>query len=325
MLFELLFLLLSFICFFSFYYKGKTIGNIFNNFDKNNLEDIEIPLNGGVFLLLLNNIALLNEILSNKNQTTIVVILILAINIFFIIGLVDDIKNLKPITRLIISTLIVYLLINEVSYLQIREIRFSFITIDTKILAIFFTIVCILTAQFSINMIDGIDGLAISYVLFVIIFIYIKTNGGLNNLYLLSIISLVFALILNLKRKLFLGDSGIYLITVYLSLIIIYQYNIYQLDINQILCLLSYPFIEMIRLILMRLLKKQNPMLGDRNHLHHLLTNKLGKKISLFISILLIAIPIMIQQYINIFIIPIIIQLIIYITFLRFSLHKSLK
>ena len=48
----------------------------------------------------------------------------------------------------------------------------------------------------------------------------------------------------------------------------------------------------MFRLFIQRLLNKQNPFYGDRNHLHHLLLKKYGYKLTILIILILILVPI---------------------------------
>ena len=42
------------------------------------------------------------------------------------------------------------------------------------------------------------------------------------------------------------------------------------------------PGIDMLRLFIQRLLNKQNPFYGDRNHIHHLLLKKYGYNKTIF-------------------------------------------
>ena len=45
---------------------------------------------------------------------------------------------------------------------------------------------------------------------------------------------------------------------------------------ENILILLLYPTLDMIRLFFIRLKENQNPFEGDRNHLHHILYDRYG-------------------------------------------------
>ena len=53
------------------------------------------------------------------------------------------------------------------------------------------------------------------------------------------------------------------------------------------------PGIDMLRLFIERILKNKNPFYGDRNHLHHLLHEQFGKKLTILIYFLLFTTPIL--------------------------------
>ena len=66
------------------------------------------------------------------------------------------------------------------------------------------------------NMSDGINGYSVSLFIIFSIFICFKMSKIDTNLILLIILLLI-VLIFNLKNKIFLGDSGVYFLTSYLS------------------------------------------------------------------------------------------------------------
>ena len=94
--------------------------------------------------------------------------------------------------------------------------------------------------------------------------------------YLIILIPVFFIFILNISNKVFLGDSGIYLLTLILSLCLIYEHNIQNNIIysDEIFFLLLLPGIDLLRLTISRLSNFKNPFFGDRNHIHHLLIKK---------------------------------------------------
>ena len=57
------------------------------------------------------------------------------------------------------------------------------------------------------------------------------------------------------------------------------------------------PGLDLIRLFILRILRKKNPLSSDRNHLHHILLNKFSFKNTLFIIFLLIILPIMLNYF----------------------------
>ena len=93
-------------------------------------------------------------------------------------------------------------------------------------------------------------------------------------------------MLMNFKNLLFLGDSGIYLLSGILSISLIYEYNIQKsiIYVDEIFFLLLLPGFDLIRLTIIRLINNKNVFLGDRNHIHHLLI----KRYSLFFSNLIL-------------------------------------
>ena len=104
---------------------------------------------------------------------------------------------------------------------------------------------------------------------------------------------------MNFKKNVFLGDSGNYLISISIAIIIIkinyyYPQSFYA---EEIFLLLMIPGIDMLRLFIVRIKKGLNPFYGDHNHLHHKLFFKYGSKITLTVYLLIMNIPLYIFFY----------------------------
>ncbi len=92
----------------------------------------------------------------------------------------------------------------------------------------------------------------------------------------------------------FLGDNGVYVLSVILTTSIIYENNVYKnfAYADEIFFLLLLPGIDLIRLTFLRLIKKKNPFYGDRNHIHHLMIKKYSLLITNTLLLLLSVLPI---------------------------------
>ena len=115
-----------------------------------------------------------------------------------------------------------------------------------------------------------------------------------ENLLILSIIfSLIIFALLNFNGKIFLGDSGVYLISILLGVFYMkyYNLNIGSLNSDVIFSILLFPVLDATRCISLRIFKGKNPFEGDRKHFHHLLLKKYSVVNSLFILTGLILIP----------------------------------
>ena len=131
------------------------------------------------------------------------------------------------------------------------------------------TIFCILSFQNAMNMIDGINGLSSMIFIIINIFIYYYSfNSTIIEINQILIIFLIVFFMFNMKSKLFFGESGVYIICFFTSLLIIFSYKKNFVLLDQILLLLLIPGLDMIRVSIFRLrnrLKISNP---DNNHIH---------------------------------------------------------
>ncbi len=163
--------------------------------------------------------------------------------------------------------------------------------------SVLFTIFCIIVLINSLNFFDGINGQLLIFSLLVFSYLLLKTNR--YEFYVFIIIIILFCLFLNLRNQIFLGDNGVYVLSVILITSIIYENNIYKnfLYADEIFFLLLLPGIDLIRLTFLRLIKKKNPFYGDRNHIHHLMIKKYSLLITNILLSLLSVFPIFLYNF----------------------------
>ena len=66
---------------------------------------------------------------------------------------------------------------------------------------------------------------------------------------------------------------------IYISDILIKDYNLNQnLYCDEIFLIMMLPGLDMLRVYIGRLLKKKDPFLSDKSHLHHILLNRIPKR-----------------------------------------------
>ena len=122
-----------------------------------------------------------------------------------------------------------------------------------------------------------------------------------------------------------MGDSGVYLIVIFLSTSIISAYKSELSDIKsveEIFLLFLLPGIDMFRIFLERILNKKSPFKADKNHFHHLLKNKIGCYWSIGTYFLIILFGFFLK-YININIIFCILIILTIYFYLLFILKKK--
>ena len=221
--------------------------------------------------------------------------MIASTSIFFL-GFIDDRLNLKANLKFLILFLIILFLLLIDENLIINNIKFSFHEKNFFLdrFAIIFSIFCLLVFINAFNMFDGINLQSSSYsliIFFSILFFYS------NSLFIkILIISLIGFSYLNFKNKTFLGDSGSLLLSFIIGYIFIKFYNSNVIEYtDKIVIYMLIPGLDLIRLFIIRILNKKNPLSSDRNHLHHLLLKKFFFKKTLFLIILLVSFPILLD------------------------------
>jgi UDP-GlcNAc:undecaprenyl-phosphate GlcNAc-1-phosphate transferase len=327
-------LFLSFFIIFianQFRYKFSKAANLIDYPDNiRKLHSKPVPLIGGIMIfssfLLINLYSIFFE---NFNKS-LFIILITCTNCM-IVGLIDDIKNISYKYKFLILIIIFYIFISLDINLQVNKIYFSTLNkqFHLNYLSVPFTILCMLLLTNALNLIDGLDGLCITVSVIFITWL-INSFDNINHLYTVLIISLLYILYLNLKKNIFLGDSGTLFLGCLIGLNVIFNYNLETsknyYPVENIFITFMLPGIDMLRIFTIRLINKKNPFLPDRNHLHHLLIAKGINKVKILILfIILILFPILLNIFTNIKSIYIILFYILFYFILVAKLKKSLS
>lgn len=207
------------------------------------------------------------------------------------LGILEDLKfSLKPKIRLILQFVIIFLFLNLNDNFVLKEISFLSLSSDNfflhKIITSFFMVALIN----SINFIDGLNGLCLSYTIIIFLYLYFLTSDNFILIFTLFNLAILFFNFPNPKA--FIGDSGSYFLGTFIGLFLIYYFNSNLLPKSEwfIANLLAYPIADTTTCILRRLMRGKSPFYPDNLHFHSLL-NKLTSNNSLssfFITILLI-------------------------------------
>jgi len=213
---------------------------------------------------------------------------------FFILGFYDDKYKIRPSYKFFFSILISLFYIITNNNILIKSFSLSIYEhkIFLETFSVLFTIFCIIVLINSLNFFDGINGQLLIFFLLVFSYLLLKTNR--YEFYVFIIIIILFCLFMNLKNQMFLGDNGVYVLSIILITSIIYENNVYKnfTYADEIFFLLLLPGIDLIRLTFFRLIKKKNPFYGDRNHIHHLMIKKYSLLITNILLFLLSVFPI---------------------------------
>lgn len=208
-----------------------------------------------------------------------VIPLILGTIIMYLVGLIDDVYNLKPILKLLgqcIAALVVVYYGVTIDFIQL-----PFGTIHFGILSVPITVFWIIAITNAINLIDGLDGLAagVSTIAFMTIGFIAILQADIFIIMICSVMigSLIGFLFYNFHpAKIFLGDSGSLQLGFIISFLSLLGFkNITFFSLFFPIVILAVPFIDTLFAMIRRAKKGQKIMQADKSHLHHKLL-KLG-------------------------------------------------
>ena len=200
--------------------------------------------------------------------------LILGAIIMYLVGLIDDIYDLKPYIKLtgqIVAALVVTLYGITIDFISLPmgpTIHFGFLSIPI-------TVIWIVAITNAINLIDGLDGLAsgVSAIgLMTIGFIAIlQANIFIIMICCVLLGSLIGFLFYNFHpAKIFLGDSGALMIGFIIGFLSLLGFkNITFIALFFPIVILAVPFIDTLFAMIRRMKKGQHIMQADKSHLHH--------------------------------------------------------
>jgi UDP-GlcNAc:undecaprenyl-phosphate GlcNAc-1-phosphate transferase len=210
------------------------------------------------------------------------------------LGWYDDRDHVPPGARLVISASLCGALVLLQPDLILTEIQLApHLVVQLGLIAIPFTIICLVGLQNSINMADGMNGLLIGLALFWTVCLMLYAPDHLQLYLRFMLLGLIILLPYNLRDTLFLGDAGSYSIGATIGILMIYCYNQGngQLPMLTVALWLFVPVADCLRVMFTRLLSERSPMLGDKNHLHHRLKRRWDATQSLLIYLGLAGVP----------------------------------
>lgn len=227
----------------------------------------KVPLSGGIYILILFSLIFFQ----------IDYLFLFFILFVFLIGFFSDLNILSSIkvrflTQLFIVSFFVFFL--DITITSTRIPLLDYI-LTYKFFSIIFSIFCLLIVINGTNFIDGLNGLVLGYYLTILLVITkLDFFSQLNIEYSILIyvfLTLIYLYFLNICSKMFLGDSGAYLLGLSVSILLIIRYETYQ-DFSPffIVLLLWMPCFENLFSIIRKFLFKLSPASPDNNHLHHL-------------------------------------------------------
>ncbi|WP_227460099.1 MraY family glycosyltransferase [Cupriavidus pauculus] len=243
----------------------------------------EVPLIGGIAITVA---VALTAFLFVRLQGSFSALLA-GITLLATMGLVDDIKDVSPTTKLVVQLCAAILMTSWGGlYLTSLGDLFGRREIELANWGIPLTLFAVVAVVNAMNMCDGMDGLAggLSFAIFGW-YAYIAGEIGDGVTQRICVIfcgALLGFLIFNLrnplqgKLRIFLGDAG--------SLMLGYAIVWFAVELTQaatesarhappvvMLWVLGFVLIDLLAVVIRRMMKGRNPLAADRTHLHHIL------------------------------------------------------
>ena len=201
----------------------------------------------------------------------------------FILGFLDDFRiAIPPLLRLGIlfpSSLLAYFLLDTQAY-NIGIPIFDFL-FDYRLFSMFFICLALSGIVNAFNMIDGINGLVLTYVLTVCMSTLTLSQNYLGSQTNLLFVALFFSClgiyVLNLSGRIFLGDGGAYFLGMAISIALIRHYQENSFSPWYVMCILIYPVTDTLATIVRRILEKTSALEPDNRHFHHMFYQRFKK------------------------------------------------
>jgi len=204
--------------------------------------------------------------------------------LILIVGIIDDIKGLKPKVKILLQLIATIPIFTFGFYINAIHIPLGGI-LYLGIFAIPFTVFWILGSTNAFNFIDGVDGLASGIAFFVsaTLFILALTAGNVVNAVRLASIAgatLGFLIFNFHPASIFLGDSGSLFLGYMIGTIAIFGSKSHAIVTILIpILVMGVPIVDTLMAILRRWTKKLPVSVADKEHIHHkLLANGFSQR-----------------------------------------------
>jgi len=198
--------------------------------------------------------------------------MLLAISIVFVMGLLDDIYNVRAIYKLLIQLLAIAIAI--IFGVKIGQIAnpFGGVIVFSQFWDIFFTTAWLLVVTNAMNLLDGLDGLSAGVTgIFSITLFWLSLFVVVNQPETAVIAIILLGVILGFLRwnwypaKIFMGDSGSNMLGLLIGILAI----ISGAKLATAALVLAFPILDAVWAFIRRVRQGKHPFIADRQHLHH--------------------------------------------------------
>ncbi|MCX6182479.1 MAG: MraY family glycosyltransferase [Bacteroidetes bacterium] len=237
------------------------------------------PAFGGISFYILFLFSFIVAAFKHNLIDTQVLGILVSVSLGFMIGLADDAYNTKPLLKFLGQVLCAVILVVTGTQIKLFE---------NDLVNIFLTIFWVIGMMNSINMLDNMDAITTSVSIFVFLttlFLFV-INGDFNNVFFIICLGQVAALLGFLyfnwnPSRMYMGDTGSMFLGVLLAAVgILFFWNAVGPDgaplefsrrVLAAVTVFLLPIADTTTVTINRLLKKQSPFVGGKDHTtHHL-------------------------------------------------------
>jgi UDP-N-acetylmuramyl pentapeptide phosphotransferase/UDP-N-acetylglucosamine-1-phosphate transferase len=243
-----------------------------------------IPTMGGIAIMagLMTALSLWFPFSNNIGQLS----FFLSIAVLFGLGIMDDLKDLSAKYKFLVQVSLAILI--ALSGIRITSLEGLFGIGELPLMSQYtLTVVAIVGVTNAFNLIDGIDGLAggIGFMSLLTLGIFLTLNGDTQT----ALVAFGFAgalmafLYFNFNpARIFMGDTGSLVLGFVIAVLCIRLLQVNAAVVQPVLghapvfvfAVVMIPVFDTLRVFTLRIWNGRSPFEADRNHIHHLLTNK---------------------------------------------------
>ena len=210
--------------------------------------------------------------------------------ILVLVGIIDDVIGLDSFVKFVFQNIAAVVLI---IYLENKFTAVELLGITlVEPLNYLFLLLFIVGTINSINLLDGLDGLASGFALLIFSIILALAIHKNDTFIILITTSLIGSLVGFLRfnafpASIFLGDTGAYILGFFFVLttsLTSIDYNNKVLDLTFPIILLGLPLIDTVKVFVVRVINKHNPFEADTSHQHYILyKNNIKHEVTVFL------------------------------------------
>jgi UDP-GlcNAc:undecaprenyl-phosphate GlcNAc-1-phosphate transferase len=202
-----------------------------------------------------------------------------AILLVFLVGLVDDRNDVSPRFKFIVIFFATILLYQDGIHIDDLGTYFGYDVTIPWFLIFPFTFFAIAGFTNSLNLIDGLDGLA-GTISLIMLLTFFGIGVTYNDLFIITLstsftVAVIAFLLFNWNpAKIFMGDSGSLTLGFVISILSIQ--SIQYITPTAVLFIIAIPLLDTFIVMTRRIQRGQSPFKADKNHMHHFLFNMKG-------------------------------------------------